>query len=171
MHVQGLPFNNSRLRNLSTFFYQKAKDQEDPDLDQIEESEYRYPGPKPRSKETGILLLADTVEATTKSLPDPTPEKIKGVIQRTFNRYFADGQLEECDLTLMDLNKIAKTFHRTLTSVYKPRVEYPETPQSGAGKSKKNDAGRNNQPTKGGQNKQKDSNGENREDTKRLRLQ
>ena len=154
------------------YFYKKAKDQEDPDLEAIDEDEYRYPGPKPQSSETALLLLADSVEATTKSLPDPTPEKIKGVIQKTFNRYFTDGQLDQSDLTLKDLNVIAKSFHRTLTSVYKPRVEYPSATPSkkDQNKAKKQDASRNQQSSKDAKNKNKGSEKEDGEDLKRLRV-
>jgi putative nucleotidyltransferase with HDIG domain len=172
--VRGIPEHHGT--SLITFFYHKAKDQEDPELDEIEENEFRYPGPKPQSKETALLLLADSVEAATKALPEPSAEKIQGVIQRIFNKYFADGQLNECDLTLKDLNLIAKSFFRTLTSVYKPRVEYPEViPASGGTqkanpKVKKTDANRNQQSSKAVQNRQKDDDDEDGEDLKRLGL-
>ncbi len=124
--------------SLISFFYKKAKDQENPDVDAVDESEYRYPGPKPQTREIGLLMLADSVEAATKSLVDPTPAQIQGVIQKVFNKTFTDGQLEDCELTLKDLHKIAASFFRVLISIYKARIDYPEIPQKETQKKKQN---------------------------------
>jgi putative nucleotidyltransferase with HDIG domain len=110
---------------LITYFYQKAKDAENPKLEEVREQEYRYTGPKPQSKEAAIVMLADAVEAASKTLTDPTPARVQGMVKRIINNIFVDGQLEECDLTLRDLHQIAKAFVRILTGIFHHRVEYP----------------------------------------------
>ena len=165
--VDGIPEHHGT--SLISFFYSKAKKMEDPDVDTIDESEYRYPGPKPQSKETALLLLADSVEATAKSLPEPTSGRIQQVIDKTFNKYFIDGQLDECDLTLKDLNFIAKSFHRTLASVYKPRVEYPDSPHRNNNKKVKNqDASRTQQHEENTEHSTDDASAKDGDDLKRL---
>jgi putative nucleotidyltransferase with HDIG domain len=111
---------------LISYFYHRAKSQEDPDIPEVEEEDYRYPGPKPQTRETAIVMLADGIEAATRAMPDPTPARIKGLVQTMINKLFADGQFDECDLTLKDLNAIAKAFIRVLTSMYHTRPQYPD---------------------------------------------
>jgi len=93
--------------------------------DVIEEG-FRYPGPKPQTKEAACVLLADSVEAASRTLDDPGPASIKGLVRKIINNKFIDGQLDECDLTLKDLEKIAEVFTHILTGIYHSRVEYPE---------------------------------------------
>ncbi len=112
---------------LITFFYQKAKDQEDPDVHEVNEKDFRYPGPKPQTKEAGLVMLADAVEAASRSIPDPTPARIQAVVKRLIGEIFADGQLDECELTLKDLNRIANSFNRILNGIYHARIEYPDS--------------------------------------------
>ncbi|WP_162687471.1 HD family phosphohydrolase [Bradymonas sediminis] len=112
--------------SLISYFYHRAKSMEDPDISTVDEKDYRYPGPKPQSRETAICLLADGTEAASRALPDPTPARLKGLVQRMINKAFTDGQLDECDLTLKDLNSIAEAFNRTLKGIYHHRPEYPE---------------------------------------------
>jgi len=111
--------------SLITFFYQKAKDAENTRLAEVREEEYRYTGPKPQTKEAAIVMLADAVEAASKTLTDPTPARVQGMVERIINNIFVDGQLEECDLTLRDLHQIAKAFVRILTGIFHHRVDYP----------------------------------------------
>ncbi len=111
--------------NLITYFYNKAKELEDPNVQQVHEGDYRYPGPKPQTREAAIVMLADKVEAASRVLADPTPQRISGLVQRTVSNIFMDGQLDECDLTLRDLQKIGDAFVRTLIAIYHHRVEYP----------------------------------------------
>jgi putative nucleotidyltransferase with HDIG domain len=113
---------------LVSFFFQRAKEAADPEIQAVKEEDYRYPGPKPQSREAAILMLADTVEASTRSLTDPTPARIRGVVQKVINNIFADGQLDECDLTLRDLHIIANSFVRILTGIFHHRIEYPNPP-------------------------------------------
>ncbi len=111
---------------LIKYFYGKAKEQEDAEVQQIKEKDFRYPGPKPQTKEAGLVMLADAIEAASKTLPDPTTAKIKGMVQKIINRIFTDGQLDECELTLRDLNAIAKSFNRVLDGIFHQRIDYPE---------------------------------------------
>ncbi len=110
--------------SLIRYFYEKAKD--DPEIHTIREEVFRYPGPKPQTKEAGLVMLADSIEAASKTLPDPTDAMIQGMVQKIINRIFIDGQLDECELTLRDLNAIAKSFNRVLDGIFHQRIEYPE---------------------------------------------
>ena len=111
--------------SLIRYFYHKAKQLEDPDIPEVKEKDYRYPGPKPQSRETAICLLADGIEAASRAMPDKTPARLKGLVQKMINNAFTDGQLDECDLTLKDLNAIAEAFTRILTGIYHHRPQYP----------------------------------------------
>jgi cyclic-di-AMP phosphodiesterase PgpH len=111
--------------NLIAYFYNKAKELEDPAVQQVHEGDYRYPGPKPQTREAAIVMLADKVEAASRVLAEPTPQRISGLVQRIVSNIFMDGQLDECDLTLRDLQKIHDGFTRTLIAIYHHRVEYP----------------------------------------------
>ncbi len=96
--------------------------------EKIGEQSFRYPGSKPQTKEAACVLLADSVEAASRSLDDPTPSRIKGLVRKVINNKFIDGQLDECDLTLKDLERIAGVFTHILTGIFHTRVEYPEEP-------------------------------------------
>ncbi|MBI4789875.1 MAG: HDIG domain-containing protein [Chloroflexi bacterium] len=93
-----------------------------------DEKLYRYPGPKPQSREAGILMLADGVEATTRAEHPATPEGIRKVIDRIVGERLRDGQLDECDLTLRDIQRIKDAFFDVLQGLYHARVKYPEPP-------------------------------------------
>jgi len=109
---------------LMTFFFHKAKQA---DLD-VEEGDFRYPGPKPRSKETAVLMLADAVEAAARSLSEPTPSRIRGVVTRILDARVEDGQLDESPITFEDLAKIRESFIPILTALFHARVHYPGAP-------------------------------------------
>ncbi|MEW6074689.1 MAG: HDIG domain-containing metalloprotein [Candidatus Omnitrophota bacterium] len=111
--------------SLVYYFYRRALESVEED-EKIQEEGFRYPGPKPNSKETAVVLLADSVEAATRALKEPNPSKIEEVVHKIINNKFIDGQLDECDLTLKDLEKIAKVFIRILNSIYHARITYPE---------------------------------------------
>lgn len=116
--------------SLIRYFYHKAKQLEDPDIPEVVESDYRYPGPRPQTRETAICLLADGIEAASRAMPNPTPARLRGLVQKMINLAFTDGQLDDCDLTLRDLNEIADAFHRILTGIYHHRPEYPDKPKA-----------------------------------------
>lgn len=111
---------------LIKFFYDKAKNQADPGVHQVDERDYRYPGPKPQTREAALIMLADAIEAASRTLTDPTPARIQGMVQKIINNIFIDGQLDECELTLKDLHNIAKSFNRILAGIFHHRIDYPE---------------------------------------------
>jgi hypothetical protein len=111
---------------LVTFFYDKAKRDPDANINTLSDSDFRYPGPKPQTKEAGLVLLGDVIEASSRALADPTPARIKNLVHERIERIFLDGQLDECELTLRDLNKIAESFIRILTGIFHHRISYPE---------------------------------------------
>lgn len=112
--------------NLVSYFYEKARTEEG-EIDTTHEYIYRYPGPKPQTKETGIVMLADSVEAATRSIEDPTPAKLETQISEIIKARFLDGELDECDLTLKDLIKIKQSFLKTLVGIHHHRIKYPES--------------------------------------------
>ena len=111
---------------LITFFYSKAKEMADPSVQTVDERDFRYPGPKPQSREAALIMLADAVEAASKVLTEPTPARIRGLIQKIINDIFIDGQLDESNLTLRDLHQIARSFTRTVTGILHHRIDYPQ---------------------------------------------
>ena len=102
------------------YFFDKARET-NPD---VSEDEFRYPGPRPQSRETAIVMLADAVEATTRSLPNPTPKAIEETVDRAIKRRFSEGQLDQCELTLADLTKIKIAFTKNLIGMSHPRIQY-----------------------------------------------
>jgi putative nucleotidyltransferase with HDIG domain len=111
---------------LIKYFYQKAKSNDSDETSSADESDFRYPGPKPQTREAGLVMLADCVEAASRTLADPTPSRIQGMVQKIINNVFIDGQLEECELSLKSLHEIAKSFNRVLSGIYHQRIDYPE---------------------------------------------
>jgi putative nucleotidyltransferase with HDIG domain len=112
------------------FFYNKAlglarRDPDETKIDEINEEDYRYPGPKPQTKETGIMMLADTIEAAVRTLDDPSPQKLEAMIDELMKKRIDEGELEECPLTLADLKKIKEAFLGVLVGIYHTRVKYP----------------------------------------------
>jgi len=112
--------------NLITYFFHRALKENGSAVDAVAEENYRYSGPKPQTKEAGIILLADSLEAATRSLTNPTATRIKTLVKEIIQKNLENGQLEECDLTLKDLDKIGDSFSRILTGMFHSRVEYPD---------------------------------------------
>ena len=106
---------------LVTYFYRRAAEN-DPDIDQ---DAFRYPGPKPRIRETAIAMLADSCEAAVRAIPDHEPERIDAIVDEVFGERLTEGQLDDSDLTLRNLHDLAASFKATLRAVYHPRIEYP----------------------------------------------
>lgn len=136
---------------LISFFYNKARTQaedagEDPAS--ILETDFRYPGPKPQTREAGIIMLADGCEAATRSIAEPTPAKVEGMIRRVFNMVWTDGQLDECDLTLKDLGLIAMSFKKSLLAIHHHRVAYPQTKDISGDRKKADTNGEKAEPKK-----------------------
>lgn len=109
---------------LVAYFYHKAKNSEKGE--EVDESKFRYEGKKPRSKEAAVVMLADSVEAAVRSMPDKTEGKIEGLIRKIIKDKLEDGQFDHCDLTLKDLDSIAKSFMKVFGGYFHNREEYPE---------------------------------------------
>jgi putative nucleotidyltransferase with HDIG domain len=116
------------------YFYEKARQQKGEDSVNIDD--FRYVGPKPQTREAGLVMLADVVEAASRTLDNPTPSRIQGLVKNLFNDILSDGQLDECELTLKDIHKIARSFDKILNGIHHHRIEYIEkrSPTSANGK-------------------------------------
>jgi putative nucleotidyltransferase with HDIG domain len=112
--------------DLVKYFYHKAV--ENAHGEEVDEKDFRYPGPRPQTKETAIVMLADSVEAAVRSLTRPTPGRIEGVVRKIIKERLNDGQLDESDITFKDLDEVAEAFVRVLTGIFHNRIEYPEMP-------------------------------------------
>lgn len=110
--------------SIVSFFYHKALEENE----EVPEESFRYEGPKPQTKEAALVALADNVEAAVRSMKQPTPGKVEGFVRKIIKDKLNDGQLNQCDLTFQDLDKIAMAFVRVLNGIFHSRVEYPELP-------------------------------------------
>ena len=112
---------------LVEYFYRQANQQRDndPEASEVDESTFRYPGPKPQTREAGVLMLADAVESATRALKEPTPSRIENIVEDLSMKRLLDGQFDECGLTLKELRKIGESLVKSLTAVYHGRVKYP----------------------------------------------
>jgi putative nucleotidyltransferase with HDIG domain len=113
---------------LVEYFYRQANEKrnQDPDSAEVDESSFRYPGPKPQSKEAGVLMLADAVESASRALKEPTPSRIEGIVEDLAMKRLLDGQFDESGLTLEEVRKVGESLVKSLTAVYHGRVKYPE---------------------------------------------
>lgn len=111
------------------YFYHRALENDGQENSKIQSEDFRYPGPKPQSKEAAIVMLADAVEAASRAMSAPTPAKIKAIVNRLINNKFIDGQLDGCDLTLKDLHTISNVFIHILNGILHTRIEYPDIKQ------------------------------------------
>jgi hypothetical protein len=110
---------------LMTYFYEKARASADPSLGPVKKEDFRYPGPKPQTREAAIFMLADAVEAAARTIDEPTPNRLKEMIRKITNSIVLDRQLDSCDLTFADLDRIQEALLRSLVSMYHHRVDYP----------------------------------------------
>ena len=110
---------------LMTYFYQKAKEKAEEKGREVDETDFRYPGPKPQTKEAAILMMADQVEAAARTLQEPSPSQIRSLIRRLIQSTIQDRQFDECDITLKDLDRILRAFERVITGMHHHRIEYP----------------------------------------------
>lgn len=141
--------------SLMEYFYHKAQETMDPK--DINEDDFRYPGPKPQSRETAIAMLADSVEAAVRSLPNPNMQRINTLVEHLVEKKFEAGQLDECDLTLRGLNKIKEAFIPILMGIHHLRIEYPgegqgeKTKETANGRGDKPEAKKEEKPVKNGE--------------------
>jgi len=111
---------------LVQYFYEAATQQRKSDTDRApDEMEFRYPGPKPQSKESAILMLADAAESSVRSMSEPTPGRIENQVHTMVSRRLMDGQLDECELTLREVHQIEASLIKSLCSMYHARIAYP----------------------------------------------
>ncbi|WP_067931059.1 HD family phosphohydrolase [Alicyclobacillus kakegawensis] len=106
------------------YFYNKAREQDKNGTVRVDD--FRYPGPKPKTRECAIVMICDAVEAAVRSMAKPTPNRVEGVIRKIIRDRLQDGQLDECDLTLQDLDAMVGAFMKTLKGIYHSRIEYPD---------------------------------------------
>jgi hypothetical protein len=112
---------------LVEFFYDRAMKQADPQLHAVSEMQYRYPGPKPKSREIAIVMLADGCESAARALSEPTAPRIEALVDDLAMKRLLDGQFDECDLTLRDLELVKRSLIKSLLGIYHGRIAYPST--------------------------------------------
>jgi cyclic-di-AMP phosphodiesterase PgpH len=130
--VDFIPMHHGTTR--IDYFYNKAlalaqNSDDETKIDEINEGDYRYPGPRPQTRETGIMMLADAIEAAVRTIDDPTPQRLSDAVDELVKKRLDDGELDECPLTLSDLTKIKAAFLGVLVGVYHTRVRYPDPPK------------------------------------------
>ncbi|HYE19422.1 MAG TPA: hypothetical protein VEA69_13310, partial [Tepidisphaeraceae bacterium] len=115
---------------LVEYFYHQALKREDAagyDGPQVPETQYRYPGPKPKSREIAILMIADAVESAVRAMPEPNASRIETLVHDLAMKRLHDGQFDECDLTFRELELVERALTKTLLGIYHTRVQYPST--------------------------------------------
>lgn len=138
-HKLGKPIIDGIIQHhgttLISFFYNKALDNKQEGDTEVAEDEFRYPGPRPQFREAALCMLADSIEAASRSLDEPTPVRLQNIVRNIVQRKFMEGQLDECSLTLKDLSKVEMAFTRILLGIYHQRIDYPKSAGGGAGES------------------------------------
>ena len=116
---------------LVEYFYEAAKTQAEADEKAtVQEIEYRYPGPKPRSKEAAILMLSDAVESATRTMAEPNPARIETLVRSLSQKRLADGQFDQCELSFRQLGMIEDSIIKSVCAIYHSRIAYPSTKQA-----------------------------------------
>jgi len=117
---------------LVEYFYREAakRSEENPNGEAVSDKDFRYPGPKPQTLESAVLMLADAVESASRTLVDPGPARIQGLVDMIAQKKVADGQFDECGLTFRQLHRIRQSLAKSLTSIYHARIKYPDQQQS-----------------------------------------
>src|SRR5678815_2862779 len=113
---------------LVEFFYHQAvtkKDQNSPDQPAISEVQYRYPGPRPKTKEIAIVMIADAVESATRAMQDPSSGRIEALVGDIIMKRLLDGQFDECDLSMREIQQIQRTCLKSLLAIHHGRIAYP----------------------------------------------
>jgi membrane-associated HD superfamily phosphohydrolase len=111
-----------------SYFHRRAQEnaEKSDESAEVNERDFRYAGPRPRSQEAALVMLGDSVEAAVRSLSKPTPDRIENLVKRIVKDRLNDGQFDECRITFKDLDMVASAFVRVLTGIFHARVEYPE---------------------------------------------
>ncbi len=113
---------------LVEYFFRRASEQReaDPEASDVEESAFRYPGPKPQTREAAVLMLSDAVESASRVLVEPTPSRIESLVEEITMKRLMDGQFDECEITLQELRSVQDSLIKSLIAIYHGRVKYPE---------------------------------------------
>jgi putative nucleotidyltransferase with HDIG domain len=113
---------------LVEYFYHEANRRRDgnPDASMVLESAFRYPGPKPQTKEAAILMMADASESASRALSDPTPARLEGLVEELIDKRLRDGQFDQCELTIREIAAIRESITKSLIGIYHGRVKYPQ---------------------------------------------
>lgn len=111
--------------SVQTYFYERAKEQQEKGAPKVSKDDFRYPGPKPQTRVAALVLMADAIEAASRVLYDPTSTRVSALVDKIINHCFIDGQLDNCELTLKDIREIKVNFVYMLTSMYHKRIDYP----------------------------------------------
>ncbi|MBW8035407.1 MAG: HDIG domain-containing protein, partial [Planctomycetes bacterium] len=133
-HEYGLPavlrqfIETHHGTTLIEYFYNQAKKQQDDKQKTVSESEFRYPGPKPKTKEAAIVMISDAVESATRSVNEVTPTRIEAIVRNMAMKRLQDGQFDECDLTLRELSTIEASIAKSLAAHHHGRIAYPKAP-------------------------------------------
>jgi hypothetical protein len=113
--------------SIVSYFYDKAKKTKESNAGSLSDTDFRYPGPKPQTREAGLVMLGDVIEASSRTLSNPTPARIRSLVRERIEHIYMDGQLDECELTLRNLNTIAESFIKILMGIFHHRIDYPDT--------------------------------------------
>jgi len=125
------------------YFYHAANKLRKPGDPDVAEAQFRYPGPKPQSRESAIVMLCDGVEGAVRAMTEPTPARIEAIVSEIVQKRLLDGQLDECDLTFRELATVEKSLVRSLCALYHARIAYPESERKGEPRAEsENDAAR-----------------------------
>jgi hypothetical protein len=113
---------------LVEYFFRLAtrKSERDPNADEVPENAFRYPGPKPQTREAAVLMIADAVESASRALVEPTPSRLQNLVDQIAMKKLLDGQFEDCALTLKELDLIKNSLVKSLTAIYHGRIKYPD---------------------------------------------
>jgi cyclic-di-AMP phosphodiesterase PgpH len=111
---------------LVEYFYRQAKSEERRDTGSVEESDFRYPGPKPQSKEAAIVMLADACESASRAMKEATPARLEGLVQDILQKRLRDGQFDECGITLKELHIVQESLIKSLNAMHHSRISYPD---------------------------------------------
>ena len=117
---------------LVEYFFREAarRSEENPNKESVNDKDFRYPGPKPQTLEAAVMMLADTVESASRTLVDPTPARIRNLVNQIAEKKVSDGQFDECGMTFRQLSKVRDSLVKSLTAIYHARIKYPGQPKS-----------------------------------------
>lgn len=118
---------------LVEYFFRMAtkKSESDPNADEVAENSFRYPGPRPQTREAAVLMIADAVESASRALVEPTPSRLQNLVEQIAMKKLLDGQFEECAITLKEIDQIKMSLVKSLTAIYHGRIKYPEKQSAG----------------------------------------